>query len=153
MHFWRTSKLVAELRADALTPVDYLRYFVTTITLNLAASYGAILAPHPDSATVAVEAAATVAILVLALLAAYRANGGAAGTRFIEKVVVIGLPLSVKSLLAGMVLGAVAFGLSLAEVRDCLIERGSAGAAIAIQGIIAWRLVGHVRASRPEVVA
>ena len=93
MYFWRTSHLVQKLREGALGEADFKSYYLATSILTSVCFYLAILQPRESMFALAFEAIGAVAITIFGINAAFKANGGPEGARFVEKAVSISFPL------------------------------------------------------------
>ena len=146
MYFWRTDRLVAEINSQSLSENDYKNYYLATTLVTLFSCYLLMVEPPREILASSVEMIATMAITVTGINAAFSANGGGTGSRFIEKALTISFPLTIKVLLAAFVLSlpigvaGVGFGATLEQldwVGVCVN--------VAIQGVFFWRLVVFMR--------
>lgn len=145
MYLWKTQLLVAELKANAVNENNFKNYYLATSILVLACYYLAFLEPRENFLTLAVEAVGTIVVTVLGINAVFKANGGLAGVGFLNKVISISFPLLVKVFVVSFVLG-----LLLAIIEQFGIGKSETAwitsiSIIAIQVVLYWRLVVHVR--------
>lgn len=147
MYFWRTPQLVQDLRTEALGEADFKSYYLATSILTSICFYFAILEPRENSFALALEAVGGVMITILGINAAFKANGGGAGARFIEKAVSISFPLLMKVLAAGFALGIIVVFSTEVGLSKCQGEWVTAVGTLAIQTVFVWRLIVHVRAT------
>lgn len=148
MYFWRTHRLVEDLRKGSLCETDFKNYYLATSILTTICFYLAQLEPRENMPALAIEVLGAVVITIIGINAAFKANGSSAGGRFVEKAVSISFPLLIKVLLAGLVLGLVV-GFSMAfGISKCQAEWVNAVGTLAVQTVFVWRLVAHVRATK-----
>ncbi|MDR2000542.1 MAG: hypothetical protein LBP94_03300 [Zoogloeaceae bacterium] len=138
----------ARLANGGLGEEDFKNYYlVTSILISIWLYLGILAEPQESMFALALEAIGTVIITILGINAAFKANGGSAGAHFINKVVSISLPLFMKLLATGFVLGLIlgfSVVLSLSKYQE---EWVWAVASPLVQAIFFWRLVVHVRAT------
>jgi len=91
------------------------------------------------------ESLVTLLITIIGINAAFKANGGGTGTRFIEKAVLLSFPLLIKVMVAGLVVGVVTGVLEMAGTSKFQLEWGTSISIIAIEAVFYWRLVTHIR--------
>jgi hypothetical protein len=145
MYFWKTRLLVDELAKGALEERTLKNYYLATSILILVTYYLASLEPRENFYALAVEVIGTLFATIIGLNAAFTANGGVTGTRFLDKVIAISFPLLIRVLVTGFALGLLVGILRIAEVSEGEVEWLISIAVIAIQVIFFLRLVAHVR--------
>jgi hypothetical protein len=149
MYFWRTSQLVKELRTEALGEADFKNYYLaTSILASIGCSFYIVLIPEPQNMfAFGLVAVGVVLITILGINAAFKANGGSAGVRFVEKTVSISFPLLIKVSIASSPLWFVvgfAMACGLSKYQSEWID---AAVTLVIQTVFFWRLIVHVRAT------
>jgi len=145
MYFWKTDLLVADLRKSALGEKDFKNYYLATSILIVVGFYLTMLEAREDMLALAIEAIGTLVVTVVGLNAAFTANGGPAGVRFLEKAVSISFPLLMRVVAAGFAMGFLIGALEIYGINKSQMEWVGTTAIIAIQGVFFWRLVVHVR--------
>lgn len=145
MYFWKTSLLVEDLKRSSLGENDFKNYYLATAIFTSACLYLAMLQPRENILALVLEAIGTLVVTVLGLNAAFRANGGPTGSRFVEKAVAISFPLLSKVFVAGFASGLLFVVSAAFDVSQPQLEWVGATAIVAIQVIFFQRLVVHVR--------
>lgn len=147
MYYWKTHLLVDAIKRGTLQDNDYKNYYLATSILAVLAMYLAMAESREDWLAMTAEGIGVLAVTIFGINAAFTANGGALGARFVEKAVSISFPLLVKFALgaigAGIVIG-IWQGLGAGE---CLTEWASAVVMVLLQAAFYWRLTVHVRHS------
>lgn len=148
MYIWKTDKLVEDLRQSPLAEIELKNYYVSTSVLTTIAIYLGFMEPREDMLALAAEAIGGAMITFFGINAAFKANGGVGGSRFIEKAVSISFPLLVKVLVAGLVFGGIVGSLAVTlGLTKSQGEWTSAVGVLLIQSIYMWRLAFHIRAT------
>lgn len=145
MYFWKTHQLVSDLTMGSLKERDLKNYYLATSFLISVAYYAALLGPRENLYALAVEAIGVLAVMIVGLNVAFTANGGASGTRFLEKIIAISFPLLVKFLIAGFVLGILVVLLEVAGLDTGQVEWVLSISTIVLQVAFFSRLVTHVK--------
>jgi len=145
MYFWKTHLLVGELAKGPLEERVQKNYYLATSILSLLCYYIALLEPRENLSALIVETIGMLIATIIGLNAAFVANGGSAGRRFLEKIITISFPLLIKVLAAGFALGFFVAALKADEWSKIQIEWVSAISTIAIQCVFLLSLVAHVR--------
>lgn len=145
MYFWKTSLLSEDLRSDLIDEASFKNYYLASSLLTAACFYLAILQPNQNFSALATEALGTLIVTILGINAAFAANGGASGARFIERIISLAFPLLIKVFIAGIGVGLIAGIFEILGMTKLLVEWGTAVSAIAIQVAFYLRLVTHIR--------
>lgn len=145
MYYWKTHLLVADLAKGALEERTLKNYYLATSILFLISYYLAMVAAHDNYYALAVEAVAALVATVVGLNAAFAANGGDSGTRFLDKVVAISFPLLIKVAAASFAVGLILGVLDALEMSKLYVDWLSSIAFIVVQVVFFLRLVAHVR--------
>jgi ABC-type antimicrobial peptide transport system permease subunit len=145
MYLWKTHLLVAELKANSINENSLKNYYLATSILVSVCYYLALLEPRENFLAHAVEAIGTIVVTVLGINAAFKANGGVAGSGFLNKVVSIFFPLLIKVFVASLALGVLLAVLEQSGTSKSETAWVTSISIIAIQIVIFWRLVVHVR--------
>ncbi|MDD5271603.1 MAG: hypothetical protein PHU14_02675 [Methylovulum sp.] len=108
MYFWNITRLKRHLIDNGLTETQVFWYVLIEIALNASntAMGGYLPATEPDVWTYA-NSAFCVLIPILGVFAAFRANGGAAGSQFVARYFSVSLVVAIRFivlLLVGMAL-------------------------------------------------
>ena len=145
MYFWKTKLLVDELQNNSIGEKSLKNYYVATSILVTVGYYLAFLDPRENVLALAVEAVATIVVTIIGLNAALNANGGPSGVGFLNKIVSISFPLLIKVLGAGFALGIVLVVMESSGANQTDVEWVQSIASIAIQIVMFWRLVVHIK--------
>lgn len=145
MYYWKTHLLVADLAKGPLEETTLKNYYLATSVLLLISYYLAMIAAHENYYALALEAVAAIFATVVGLNAAFTANGGTSGTRFLDKVVAISFPLLIKVAAASFAVGLIFGVLDALEMSKLYVDWLSSISFIVIQVIFFLRLVAHVR--------
>lgn len=145
MYLWKTHLLVAELKANSINENSFKNYYLATSILVSVCYYLALLEPHENLPALAVEAIGTIVVTVLGINAAFKANAGVSGVGFLNKVVSIFFPLLIKIIVVGFALGILLVVLDQSGTNKSDAAWVTSISIIAIQVVMFWRLVVHVR--------
>jgi hypothetical protein len=145
MYIWKTSLLAEDLRSNLVDETSFKNYYLASSLLTAICFYLTILQPNQNFPALATEALGTLTVTILGINAAFAANGGAGGVRFIERIISLAFPLLIKVFLAGMGVGLIAGILEVLGMTKPQLEWGTAVSAIAIQVVFYLRLVTHIR--------
>jgi hypothetical protein len=150
MYIWKTQQLVNDLRAGPLDEGELKNYYLVYAIIISVVSHTGTNVPLDESMFVLVfNVIGSIMITIIGINAAFKANGGSAGSRFIEKAVSISLPLTIK-LTVGFVLFFVLFFFLLSEnfeLNESQIEWIFIVGSLVIEAVFMWRLTVHVRAT------
>lgn len=147
MYIWKTHLLVADIKANSIDENGFKNYYLAASILISVCYYLALLEPHENSLALAVEAFGTIVATLLGINAAFKANGGVAGSGFLNKVVSIFFLLLIKVLVFSLALGALLFALEQSGANKSETEWVTSISIIATQVVMFWRLVVHVRST------
>ena len=145
MYFWKTHLLVDDLKRSSLGETDFKNYYLATSIFTSACLYLVMLGSRENMFSLATEAIGTLLVTVLGINAAFTANGGPTGIRFLEKAVSISFPLLVKVLVGGFAVGFLVAVLEISGLSKYQTEWATAIGIVAVQCVLFWRLVVHVR--------
>ena len=157
MYFWKTNLLVEELAKGPLEENILKNYYLATSILLSIAFYLASITPPENLYLLTVETIGVLIVTIVGLNAAFAANGGNSGTRFLEKIVAISFPLLIRMTAAAIALGLlwvffcvalevrIFHKLQLEWVSSILFEWGTSILIIVIQVVFYQRLVTHVK--------
>ena len=99
MRIWKTKKLVEELARDALSEREKATYFAFTVVMATAAS----LIPDPKPWTIFESIRLLlIPITLLGYVMCFRVNKAGDGRYFVERAVIISVPLTFRILVAGL---------------------------------------------------
>ena len=147
MYFWKTSYLVKELKENSLTESNLKNYYLVTSILTLVSFYLMALEPPTNVLIITVESIAGIGVTIFGLNYVFNANGRNSGKRFLDRVISISLPLLIKVLVAGLILGFLQAALEDYDVEKNQIEWLFSFSAIIVQIAFFWRLAVHVKNS------
>jgi hypothetical protein len=99
MRIWKTKKLVEELARDALSEREKVTYFVFTAVLWTSASL--IRNPKPWTVFDNIQLL-SIAITIVGYVICFRVNKAGDGRCFIERVVIISVPLTFRTVVAAL---------------------------------------------------
>lgn len=149
MYYWKTGLLVAELRNGSLTEAELKNYYLAASLLYLVGYYLALLMPPENGSALAVEVVGSIVVTILGVNFAFHANGGNAGSRFLDKTISIAFPLLIKVLVASAVLGIALIVIEVAGASRLQQEWLTAISVVVIEICFYWRLVIHIRNANP----
>ncbi len=98
MRIWKTKKLVEDLACDSLSEREKLTYFVSTTVMGTAASLIPNSKPWTSFDNIRFL---SIAIVILGYVLCFRVNKAADGRRFVERAVVLSVPLTFQTLVVG----------------------------------------------------
>ena len=145
MYLWKTSRLVAELRNGSLNEADLKNYYLATSAIFLAGYYLSLLAPPQTLSALAFEAVGSLVVTIIGVNYAFNANGGNAGSFFVNKAVSISFPLLIKVMVASIAFGIL---LDLAEgagATELQLQWITSISIVVIEVCFFVRLVAHIR--------
>ncbi|ACM19359.1 hypothetical protein Geob_0997 [Geotalea daltonii FRC-32] len=145
MYFWKTRLLEEDLKRNSINETGFKNYYMGTSVLTTICFYLAMLQPPENMQALATESLVTLIITIVGINAAFKANGGGTGSRFIEKAVSLSFPLLIKVMVAGLVVGVVIGVLEMAGTSKFQLEWGTTISIIAIEAVFYWRLVAHIK--------
>ena len=130
---------------NTIEPSVLKNYYLCSSLLYSACYYLALLAPPTNLAALAVEAIGILTTLFFGLNAVFKANGGSSGVGFLEKVVSLSVPLSIKVFVWGIALGILLEILKTLGFNKFQTEWLTSISVIFIQVIFFWRLAVHIK--------
>ena len=134
MRIWKTKKLVEELARDALSEREKATYFVFTAVLWTAAS----LIPNPKPWTVFDNIRfLLIAITILGYVMCFRVNKAGDGRCFVERAVIISVPLTFRIFVLSFCVHILARAVSPGMVKSPVFSPVFANL---ITGYFFWRL-------------
>ncbi len=142
MYFWKTHLLAKELKEKSISEDAFKNYYIATSIVFALAYYIALLEPLQNLFALAIEATGVVIVTILGLNAAFQANGGSSGVSFLNRVVSMSFPLSIKVVVFGIILGLFFSVVGLSKSQE---EWITAISGIAIQAVFFWRIVVYLR--------
>src|SRR3989344_6753381 len=104
MHFWNISALAQELREEKLTERDKMKYVLALFLLGNIFFYGAQGLYVSAGFLLALEVLAVIAITVGGIIWCYAANAKGDNKSFVERFVVLSLPVTVRLLTFGFII-------------------------------------------------
>jgi hypothetical protein len=99
MYFWNTNKLIDDLKNERLATSDYKNYY-------LAGGVGALLmvfcmrfSPVTNMILSTIDIVLSIIMLIIGINLCFRVNGGNQGRQFLNRLICIVLPISIRILL------------------------------------------------------
>jgi ABC-type antimicrobial peptide transport system permease subunit len=145
MYLWKTKKLAESLKNNSLKQSEYKNYYIATAVLTLIGFYSAVLNPPETLYAVIFEAVGSILVTVIGLNMAFSANGGNAGTGYLDKIVSLSFPLLVKVIVAATVLAIPLEIMRQLNTNAQQVDWMYSAAVVLIQLIFFWRITVHVK--------
>jgi len=145
MYFWKTDKLVEELKNHSLNSGNFKNYYLAASILTLIGYYLARLQMPTNMSAYAIEAIGTIGATIFGLNFAFKSNGGQSGNNFLDRAVSISFPLLIKTVVVGLALGFVQVFLEVNGFEKAVFEWLNSISIILIQIVFYWRLSIHLR--------
>jgi hypothetical protein len=146
VYFWRIEEVVRILATRELTERESLRYFLANwIVLTILSAVHVSTWNDWDT----VEAVLSAVITIAAILFCYRANGGADGRSFLPRFMAIMWVMTVRALVAVLLLLIVVFIVAdaLGQVADETVW-WEVLMTLGIQLVLYWRMAVHLKSVR-----
>lgn len=148
MQFWNTAKLIEQLKHDQLSQANYKNYYITVGLLTLLGMYAVQLTPRINTQLVIVEFVLSIGLLISATNSLFAANGADSGKNFLNRIVSLMLPISIKVFVLSLILYVITIGtfqvltgsLGNPDVVDPRLEWFDTAFTIVIQIVTYWRL-------------
>jgi|SRR6185369_4228841 len=146
MYLWKTRLLAEDLKQNSINETSFKNYYMGTSVLTTICYYLATLQPPENMLASATESLVTLIITIVGINAAFKANGGGTGIRFIEKTVSLSFPLLIKVCVAGLAVGVIIGILDIiAGIGKFQLDWGTSISVMAIEVVFYWRLVTHIK--------
>jgi drug/metabolite transporter (DMT)-like permease len=128
MYFWQTNKLIDDLKNNRLTQTHFKNYYLGSAILMLIGIFILNISPETNLRYGLAEFICQVGVLITAVNAIYKANGGEKGTDFLNRLVALYFPITIKMSVLGIAVGVVIgvilqlSGLTSVEGQSTMIE-------------------------------
>lgn len=148
MYFWNTAKLIDDLKNNRLTEENFKNYYIVIGLFTIIGMYAIHLVPRINTESVIVEFILSIGILISGINALFTANGANNGKHFLNRVISLILPISIKLLVLSFIPYIVILGIfqyltgsfDNPEIVDPRLEWLETSVSIAIQLLTFWRL-------------
>ena len=145
MYFWKTNRLVEALNNESLSERDFKNYYLATSIITLVATFLLKVQPSLNMLASIVETLGSAAITIFGINVAFKANGGATGTRFVAKITAICFPLLIKAVVGALALGlCVTLWFNNYGILPDQQEWGNTTVSLVVQAGFFWRLFIHI---------
>ena len=104
MYYWKTNKLVEEIKADTLTERSKKNYYIGSSVITLAGMYLLVIAGTNNIALTLLEGLLILIVLILGVNWTFRTNNG---KDYIARVVILSFPLLIKIYAASLSVGVI----------------------------------------------
>ncbi len=145
MYLWKTKKLAESLKNKSIKQSEYKNYYVATAVITLVGFYSAELNPPETVYAVIFEAVGSILVTVIGLNITFSANGGNAGTGYLDRIVSLSFPLLVKVIVAAIVLAIPLEIMRQTNTNAQLVDWMYSASVVLIQIIFFWRVTVHVK--------
>lgn len=149
MYLWNTAALVEDLKNNAVPEAEFKTYYVFSTVAILILFYlaGFAASESPNSIAELIEVMATIAVAIIGLNLAFKANLGNDGAGFLNKVASLSVPLMIKVTVLTFAIfipfAALHYHGSIDETQYDWI---GTVASILLDAFFYWRLIKHIRA-------
>jgi hypothetical protein len=145
MYFWNTNQLASEIKSDQLSQSNKKSYYLVTSIIMTVSMYLVILGAESYTFESAlIEAILQVIIVVIGINLTFNANGADSGQDYIERMVLLSLPILVKVLLLSFLVGFV-FGIVFAATgNEGAMEWPMVILSLSVHIFFFWRLKVHL---------
>ncbi len=145
MNFWKTNKLVEDLKNNSLDENNFKNYYLVTSIIVLLGYYLAILMPPENMGAMFFEAMGSIVITIYGINMAFKTNGGVNGLNFLNKTISIALPLTIKMFVACFILGIILGMMEESGLSKFYVEWILSVSVVFIQIVFYWRLALHIK--------
>jgi len=146
MYLWKTKNLAIRLKEDSLTQVEKKNQYIAMTVFTTIFMYIAIIGGGSDINLAVIEALLACVFAILGLNYLFSSNGGENGVRFIERVVLLSLPILIKVFLAtflvSIVFGFIAVAIGQAALAESYLPILLLN--LSLQLVYYWRVNVHL---------
>lgn len=148
MYFWKTKILAEDIKKDAISDKDWMKYFLFWIILATLGHYGMSMSPYEDMNAMLAEMIGIVGIIILGVSITFKTNMQGSGTaqNYFCRATALSIPIFINilflSICVGVVMGIMEEALSISTFSNnwvmCIF-------ALAIEAIYFWRINVHLK--------
>lgn len=147
MYLWKTKDLAIRLKEDSLTKIEKKNQYIAMSVFMTLSMYIAIIGGGHELSLAVIEALLACILAIWGLNFLFGSNGGVNGTRFIERVVMLSLPILIKVFLAtflvGLIFGVVAVALGQVAFAESYLPILVLN--LSFQLVYYWRVSVHLQ--------
>lgn len=148
MYFWNTTKLIDDLKHNRLSEENFKNYYIASALLTTLGIYAIHLAPRLNFQSVLVECILNIGILLSGINALFAANQRNSGKEFLNRIVSLMLPVTIKVLILSLIPFILLSGylqyldgsLTNPELIDPRLEWLDTAFGVWVQLLLFWRL-------------
>lgn len=96
MYFWNTNKLIDDLKNERLADKDYKNYYLISASITFLMMFAIRFSPVVDIVPSTINTVITILMLIIAVNFCFTANGGGHGKQFLNRLICISLPITIK---------------------------------------------------------
>jgi len=96
MYFWKTAKLADDIKNNKVSEKSKMYYYLLLMSLSNIMAYEFLIELSFDMAVVLSELLLTFLVIIIGTLITFNTNKGEDGVDYIARVVMLGLPISIK---------------------------------------------------------
>ena len=146
MYFWKTAQLADDIKNNKVSEKSKMYYYLLMIAACNVAVYQYLL-DFTINATIAIsEMLVTTLVVIMGTLITFKTNKGEGGLDYIARVVMLGLPISIKIVVFTMILQIALFEFALYYWDyDVLTDLFTFVLAATISVLFYWRINVHLK--------
>lgn len=148
MYIWKTSKLIDDLKHNRLTSQNFKNYYIANALIAILGMYAIHLAPRYNSQSILVEMILSIGILISGINALFTANQRNAGHEFLNRIISLMLPITIKVVILSLILYLLVSGylhyldgsLTDPALANPALEWLDTAFSVTVQLVLFWRL-------------
>ena len=96
MYFWKTAQLAADIKNNKVSEKSKMYYYLLLTSLSNIMAYEFLMELSYDMTAALSELLLTFLVIIIGTLVTFNTNKGEGGVDYIARVVMLGLPISIK---------------------------------------------------------
>ena len=96
MYFWKTTQLAADIKNNKVSEKSKMYYYLLLTSLSNIMAYEFLMELSYDMTAALSELLLTFLVIIIGTLVTFNTNKGEGGADYIARVVMLGLPISIK---------------------------------------------------------
>ena len=96
MYFWKTAQLAADIKNNKVSEKSKMYYYLLLTSLSNIMAYEFLMELSYDMTAALSELLLTFLVIIIGTLVTFNTNKGESGVDYIARVVMLGLPISIK---------------------------------------------------------
>ena len=96
MYFWKTTQLAADIKNNKVSEKSKMYYYLLLTSLSNIMAYEFLMELSYDMTAALSELLLTFLVIIIGTLVTFNTNKGEGGVDYIARVVMLGLPISIK---------------------------------------------------------